>query len=350
MRNLVMITPYGARGTNGLSDHVDQIVAALADQDIPSIDKIGVTRSAMEVDIRRGIVMQGDSRGLHQLLDRYVTPDCTLVVHYVCYGYQKRGCPFSLIRSLRELRSLRKFRMVSVFHELYASGPPWKSAFYVSPFQRFLFRALASLSDEIVTSTPAYKRTLELKGKSTGTHPVVSNVGEPVDPLELTERANRAVVFGLPHSRLPLLESRMLMPTLEKLAVSEVLEIGAPCGGPPANIGRMKWHQCGNLSGERVSELFLQSRFGLLYYPRHLLSKSGVFAAYASHRMVPVLLAQPGSPVEELKPHIHYLDSSDIQQLHTTAMQEIADECWQWYVNTRSSNVCKELYVDWCRD
>jgi hypothetical protein len=95
--------------------------------------------------------------------------------------------------------------------------------------------------------------------------------------------------------------------------------------------------------------LFLQSRFGLLYYPRHLLSKSGVFAAYASHRMVPVLLAQPGSPVEELRPHIHYLDSS-MRSLDTAALQGIADECWQWYVNTRSSNVCKELYLDWCRD
>src|SRR5689334_2919068 len=125
MRNLVMLTPYGAPGTNGLSDHVDQIVAALAGQPIPSIDKIGITRSAAEADISHNIVMQGDSRGLAQLLDRLVKSDCTLVVHYVCYGYQRRGCPVSLIRSLRSLRSSRHFRMISVFHELYASGPPW---------------------------------------------------------------------------------------------------------------------------------------------------------------------------------------------------------------------------------
>src|ERR1700730_8937290 len=164
MRNLVMITPYGAPGTNGLCDHVDQIVAALADRHIPSIDKIGITRSASEVDISRGIVMRGDSTGLDHLLDRFVTSDCTLVVHYTCYGYQRRGCPFSLIRSLRYHRSLRNFRMISVFHELYSSGPPWTLRFYVAPFQRFLFRALANLSDKVVTSTPAYRRTLELQG------------------------------------------------------------------------------------------------------------------------------------------------------------------------------------------
>jgi hypothetical protein len=350
MRNLVMLTPYGAPGTNGLSDHVDQIVAALAGQRIPAIDKIGITRSAGEADISHNVVMQGDSRGLEHLLERLVKTDCTLVVHYVCYGYQKRGCPVSLIRSLRSLRSTRNFRMISVFHELYASGPPWTSAFYVSPLQRFLFRSLASLSDTVVTSTPAYKRLLEQRGKSAGVHPVISNIGEPADPPGLERRANRAVVFGLPHSRRPLFESGMLAPTLKKLGVDEVLEIGDRCGQPPANIGSVQWRQCGNLSSQKVSELFLQSRFGLLYYSRDLLSKSGVFAAYSSHRMVPVLLPRRGSSVEELRPQTHYLDSSDTCQLDHATLQGIADESWQWYVSSRSSGVCKELYVNWCRD
>lgn len=240
--------------------------------------------------------------------------------------------------------------MISVFHELYASGPPWTSAFYVSPLQRFLFRTLASLSDTVVTSTPAYKRTLEQRSKNAGLHPVVSNVGEPPDPPDLKLRANRAVVFGLPHSRRPLLESGLLGPTLNKLGVDEVLEIGDRCGQPRANIGGVKWRQCGNLRSQRVSELFLQSRFGLLYYPRNLLSKSGVFAAYSSHRMVPVLLPRPGSSVEELRPQTHYLDSSTTCSLEEATLQSIADESWQWYVSSRSSDVCKGLYVNWCRD
>jgi hypothetical protein len=278
-----------------------------------------------------------------------VTSDCTLVVHYVGYGYQRRGCPFSLVGSLRRLRSLRNFRMVSVFHELYASGPPWTSTFYVAPFQRFLFRALANLSDKVVTSTPAYRRILEQHGKNTGTHPVISNVGEPPDPCDLKERPNRAIVFGLAPSRRRLFESGMLERILQSLFVEEVLEIGEPCSRPPSIAG-IRWHQCGELSGKEVSELFLQSRFGLLEYPRNLLSKSGVFAAYSSHRMVPVLLAQPGSPVEELRPHIHYLDSSDMDSIDTTSLQGVADECWRWYVNTRSLAVCRKLYIEWCRD
>jgi hypothetical protein len=142
----------------------------------------------------------------------------------------------------------------------------------------------------------------------------------------------------------------MLKPALEKLSVAEVLEIGDRCSPPPQSIGKVRWQQCGNLSGEKVSELFLQSRFGLLYYPRSLLSKSGVFAAYASHRMVPVLLPRPGSSVEEMQPQTHYLDTSGTWSLDGTSLQGIADASWRWYVNNRSSEVCKELYIGWCRD
>ena len=344
------MSPYGAPGTNGLGDHVDQIVGALSELSLPAIKKIGVTRSAHEADICSGIVMRGDSWGLDHLLDRFVTSDCTLVIHYECYGYHQRGCPFWLIRSLRRLRSLRDFRMISVFHELYASGPPWTSAFYLEPFQRFLLRALVKLSDKVVTSTPVYMRTLKQQGKNPGTHPVISNIGEPLAPSELKKRANRAVVFGLPHSRRPLFESNMLEAALQKLLIDEVLEIGKPCGQRAPNASGLRWRQCGELSGKQVSELFLQSRFGLLHYPRNLLSKSGVFAAYSSHRMVPVLIAKPGSRVEELEPQFHYLDSSDMGPLDTTTLQRIADQSWRWYVNARSLAVCKELYLEWCRD
>ena len=341
---------YGAPGTDGLSDHVSQIIAALADRDLPAIHKIGVTSSAHEVDSSRGVLLRGDSRGLDHLLDRFVTSDCTLAVHYVGYAYQARGCPFWLIESLRRLRSLRDFRMISVFHELYASGPPWTSTFYVAHLQRLLFRALVSLSDNVATSTRVYMRVLEQQGKNPSTHPVISNVGEPVNPSELKQRANRAVVFGLPHSRRRLFESSTLQSVLQKLSVDEVLEIGVPCSQRPPNIAGVRWFQCGELSEKDVSESFLQSRFGLLNVFAEPPVQIWRVCRYSAHRMVPVLLSHPDSPVEELKPHVHYLDSFDMDSVETTPLQRIADECWRWYVNARSLDVCRELYVQWCRD
>jgi len=80
------------------------------------------------------------------------------------------------------------------------------------------------------------------------------------------------------------------------------------------------------------------------------LAKSGVFAAYSSHRMVPVLLAQGGAPAEELKPRVHYLDSAEIASINTEPLQHIADESWRQYKTACSLAVCRELYGEWCRD
>src|ERR1700730_13985583 len=58
-----------------------------------------------------------------------------VILHYVNYGYQVRGVPFLLRAFVKQLRSQLRGRWVTTFHELYASGPPWKSAFWLRPFQ-----------------------------------------------------------------------------------------------------------------------------------------------------------------------------------------------------------------------
>src|SRR5213075_985280 len=51
------------------------------------------------------------------------------ILHYVNYGYQARGIPFRLRAFVKQLRLGLRGGWVTTFHELYASGPPWKSAF-----------------------------------------------------------------------------------------------------------------------------------------------------------------------------------------------------------------------------
>ena len=72
--------------------------------------------------------------------------DCgieAIILHYVNYGYQKRGVPLSLPALLRKLRSASGGRLVTIFHEVYASGPPWKSAFWLRPMQIRIAREIA---------------------------------------------------------------------------------------------------------------------------------------------------------------------------------------------------------------
>jgi hypothetical protein len=114
----------------------------------------------------------------------------TVLLHYVNYGYAKRGCPVWLVDGLQRWRSASVNRsVVTMFHEVYATGPPWASSFWLSPLQRNLAARVASLSDRCLTSRQGYAKLLyELSlGKQTQipTLPVFSNIGEPEQVLTL---------------------------------------------------------------------------------------------------------------------------------------------------------------------
>ncbi|PYK42517.1 MAG: hypothetical protein DME46_10280 [Verrucomicrobia bacterium] len=124
-----------------------------------------------------------------------VSPDkpAHLILHYVNYGYQKRGLPFSLLPILRALRESCRGRLLVIFHELFASGPPWKSEFWLQPLQKKIARDVARLADARLVSSESMRQSLEklAPGLDAVVHPVPSAFGEPViDPAELRERDN----------------------------------------------------------------------------------------------------------------------------------------------------------------
>ena len=84
-----------------------------------------------------------------------------VILHYVNYGYQKRGVPFGLVSRLRQLRRRHRGKFVTVFHELYGSGPPWGSAFWLQPLQINLAKAVAHLSDECIVSNENFSDELQ---------------------------------------------------------------------------------------------------------------------------------------------------------------------------------------------
>src|SRR5947209_6196417 len=78
-----------------------------------------------------------------------------VILHYANYGYQTRGVPFRLRKFAGHLRRELTGRWVTTFHELYASGPPWKSALWVRPLQARITHDLIDLSVVSVESNCA---------------------------------------------------------------------------------------------------------------------------------------------------------------------------------------------------
>src|SRR5207302_387390 len=85
----------------------------------------------------------------------------TVLVHYVNYGYQRRGWRAWLVGGVERCRAgAPGRRLVTYFREVYASGPPWRSSFWTSPVQRRLAARLLRTSDGAATSLALYARML----------------------------------------------------------------------------------------------------------------------------------------------------------------------------------------------
>lgn len=66
------------------------------------------------------------SIALCSLLEKISETPALVILHYVGYGYARRGCPIWLVEGLERYRAIKPaMRLVTMFHETYGSGPPY---------------------------------------------------------------------------------------------------------------------------------------------------------------------------------------------------------------------------------
>jgi len=225
----------------------------------------------------------------------------TALLHYSAYGFHPRGCPEWLVRGIRQWRTAApERRLVLLFHEVYATGPPWRSSFWLAPRQKRLARALAEGSDHAVTTTKLYADLVRGLFGRRGVPvqplvlPVFSAIGEPEEEAvrPLAARRRRLVVFGGagPRARAWRERRRDLEAACRALRVDEVLDLGSGDGraGPPTELAGRPVCVLGRVPAPEVRSILLDSMAGFLAYPPELLGKSTVFAAYCSHGLVPI--------------------------------------------------------------
>lgn len=275
---------------------------------------------------------------------------CTVVLHFSGYGYARRGLCFWLLKELEAMRRRRQgsLHLVIVFHELFATGPPWRSAFWVSDAQAWIARRLARLADVMWTNTAAHAHWLR-NASSPGTplhaRPVFSNVGEPPRTPLLADRAPRAVVFGsAPTRQRAFAALQGHEATLTALGIEELVEAGSgeACHRP----GAIPTRHAGRLGADALSQLLLSSRFGLVDYEAHGLAKSGVFAAYAAHGCIAVNTSRITANDDGLHPGLdyHVLPTEGRPAPTPPAPpQDMADRLFRWYQRHRLEHQAREL-------
>ena len=230
-----------------------------------------------------------------------------LLLHYTSYAFSKEGVAWWLPGVLRAFVA-RGGRVVSFFHELYATGRFPRKIWLTSGLQKRIFREILALSTAGITSSEDYLERMRAEN-STG-RPLIlagigSNVGELDSPPPLAARARRLAIFGVYTSRQTLYEQHMplLRRLVDHLGVTEVADIGT--AGEDRQLLNWvkdqfgsKFHVYGALPATEVSRLLADSSVGVVNYDYHLRSKSGIVAAYQSHAVPTVIF----TPIQHLRP------------------------------------------------
>jgi hypothetical protein len=263
---LIQIVPHLPPSTEGVGSHAEALAGALASIGIETRFATG----AGELDGTAGPVL----------------------LHYANYGYHPRGCPTRLVAGLARWRQRGAGRkLITLFHEVWATGPPWRSSFWLAPLQRRLAATLAGLSAGMITSLELYARLVRpwAGPRPIQVMPVFSAIGEPAAVPSWTDRSPRLVVFGGAgvRSRTWGAELPALAAACRELGIEEILDVGPPTTVPD-RVGSVPVHALGVLPAAEIGARLLAARAGFLSYPPPFLPKSTIFAAYCAHGVVPV--------------------------------------------------------------
>jgi hypothetical protein len=277
----------------------------------------------------------------------------TVLLHYVGYGYAKRGCPFWLINALEKWRTANiNCSLVTMFHEVYATGPIWSSSFWLSPLQKNLAMRLSRLSDRCLTSKQGYAQMLrELSGGKQieiSALPVFSNIGEPKSVPALIERPKRLVIFGSSSNRQRVYQRsrNALENTCQELEIEEILDVGPATGLDLSSINGIPVVQMGKRTAAEISAIMLNSRAGFFDYHTEYLSKSTIFAAYCAHGLIPIGTFYSDLQVDGLEAGKQYwLADRPTGKLNLDKGQAIANQAYVWYQNHNLSAQAKLFFT-----
>ena len=210
----------------------------------------------------------------------------SLIVHCSIYEYAHRGLSSWLPEVLEQFAlAAPEIPMIMFFHETYAFGPPWRSAFWLCHAQKAIIARLAKLASFIVTNTDHHAKTIAAMIDNSTPIQVLgtpSTIGEPSELSRFEARDAAAIVFGSLGTRqrvYNVLGSGESM--FSSLGVTEILDVGF--GDPEFERTEAPIRRLGLLEAREVSELMLRVRYGLIEYPVYQMAKSSVVAAYFAH-------------------------------------------------------------------
>ena len=288
-----------------------------------------------------------------------------VILHYANYGYQARGVPFSLRTFTRQLRSQLRGRWVTVFHELYASGPPWKSAFWLRPLQVGIARDIIDASTACVVSNTPIEEAIHAydPDKKVYLAPVMSTFGEP-ELNNFDASPKRWAICGgtsLIARSVQLFEQlHLLIPDafapehLDVVGGREEISTRATLDRLSHSRAGLSCHYYPEVSAELASEILRQASFGWIDYfgvgkmwPSMVL-KSTAFAAFCAHGIVPILShrEEPIAIKGDAMPGPYYITPGAIHFPPPERLRAIQQAIYTWHHAHGDSRQLARVYAE----
>jgi hypothetical protein len=333
---ILAIAPRIPPAVDGVGDYAATLAIGLEQQF--GIQTKFLTAHTVETHQARTITPQS-SQHLAELLKHH----SIVLLHYVGYGYSKRGCPYWLVAGLARWKARNpQAHLATMFHEVYASSRfLWHSAFWLSPMQRHLAQRLAQISDRLFTNRDEHAHLLQqfAPGTPITVLPVLSNVGEITQLKLLKERSRHLVIFGGCTNRTGIYRDcfNFLERVCQHLSIERILDIGPAIAFQDSPSWKSQVscpiEMLGVRSPQEISTILANSLAGLVNYSPDYLAKSGIFAAYCAHGMLPINAQMGKAEVDGIFPGKHYwCPDKDVPGVKDwSELEAIATNAHAWY-------------------
>lgn len=350
MSTLLQIVPRIPGEIDGVGDYALTIARKLADQ--YACSSIFATFKTLSATTTGGF----DVMPLNHSLEYSARKFDRLLLHYVNYGFQKRGVPFRLLSILQALRKQHRGKLVTIFHELYASGWPWRSSFWLQPLQILLAKRVARLSDSCIVSSDNFLRELRrlAPGAPVELHPVPSGFEEPsLSPDQIANRDPHqwVILGGTALVERSLRSLRWLVSRIPAAIVPQRLFVLGGNENPVAcsliaDLGIESIYRPRIPASEASSILRTCSFVWFDYFHRpgvetSVVLKSSAFAAACAHAVIPVF-PHCGSVVEiegDRLPGPFFVEPNGAEVPEVDVRAKVATEIYDWYQRRASSEL-----------
>ena len=259
-----------------------------------------------------------------------------LLVHCSGYGYSRDGAPLNLAEAIERVQNSGQLRIATYFHELFAVGMPWKSAFWHMRRQKQAIRRLARASDLIATNSSRHgdwlvREAIQGGGTPVRVLPMFSNVGESLETPHLVDRRSAMVVFGLADTRQKAYRRLSTLGNLlHTLGIEEIIDVG-PEFDARADVNGVPVRRMGVLTAPDLADTLSRSMFGFVQHEPSSLAKSGVFAGLCALGTIPVIAEPFSGEVDGLTDGAQVVSPATAGAVIAGGPERCSAAAWHWY-------------------